>query len=235
MSYCVNCGVELDGSLKECPLCNTAVINPKEIATYKKKTSPFPRDKEKVEAVRRKDVGVLVSIILFSTAVTCGALNSFVFMGNYWSVTIIGACILLWVMMFPVIIWQKLNVYFALLFDGIALILYLYLITLLTDSNKWFWGLGIPIVVFVTLLLEGFALCTKNLPKSILTTALYSITTVGVLCVGLELLIDWYLYEKIIFKWSAIAATVCVIIDIAIISLLCMRRLRNEVRKRLHF
>ena len=29
MSYCVNCGVELDGSLQACPLCNTQVINPK--------------------------------------------------------------------------------------------------------------------------------------------------------------------------------------------------------------
>lgn len=29
MSYCVNCGVELDASAKICPLCNTPVINPK--------------------------------------------------------------------------------------------------------------------------------------------------------------------------------------------------------------
>lgn len=28
MSYCVNCGVELDASASECPLCNTPVINP---------------------------------------------------------------------------------------------------------------------------------------------------------------------------------------------------------------
>ena len=28
MSYCVNCGVELDNSLKKCVLCDTPVINP---------------------------------------------------------------------------------------------------------------------------------------------------------------------------------------------------------------
>lgn len=234
MSYCVNCGVELDGSLKECPLCNTVVINPKEIP-YSQKTSPFPKEKEDVEMVKRKDVGILVSIILFATAVTCGCLNHFVFTGNYWSVTIIGACILLWVMLFPVIIYQKLNIYFALLFDGVAMVIYLHLITLLTNSNKWFLGLGIPIVVFITVVLEVYTLCTRNLPKSILTTALYSITTIGILCVGLELLIDWYLYERIIFRWSAIVATVCVIIDITIIALLSMRRFRNAIRKRLHF
>ena len=28
MSYCVNCGVELDDSAKKCALCSTPVINP---------------------------------------------------------------------------------------------------------------------------------------------------------------------------------------------------------------
>ena len=28
MSYCVNCGVELDSSAEKCVLCNTVVINP---------------------------------------------------------------------------------------------------------------------------------------------------------------------------------------------------------------
>ena len=32
MSYCVNCGVELQKSEPRCPLCGTEVINPNEIA-----------------------------------------------------------------------------------------------------------------------------------------------------------------------------------------------------------
>ena len=28
MSYCVNCGVELDNSAKKCALCATPVVNP---------------------------------------------------------------------------------------------------------------------------------------------------------------------------------------------------------------
>lgn len=234
MSYCVNCGVELDGSLKDCPLCNTPVINPREIP-YTKKSSPFPKEKESVEMVRRKDVGILVSIILFSTALTCGCLNWLVFNNNYWSVTVIGACLLLWVIMFPVIIYQKLNIYFSVLFDGGAMLLYLYLITWLTSSNDWFYGLGIELVILVTILLEIYIFCMRKLPKSILTAALYSITAIGVLCVGIEILIDLYLHHIITFRWSAVVATVCLIIDIALITLLSVRRLRNEVRRRLHF
>ena len=31
MSYCVNCGVELDVGAGKCPLCDTPVINPGEL------------------------------------------------------------------------------------------------------------------------------------------------------------------------------------------------------------
>lgn len=234
MSYCVNCGVELDGSLKECPLCNTPVWNPREIP-YTQKSSPFPKEKEPVEMVKRKDIGILVTIVLLSTAITCGGLNWLVFTGTLWSVTIIGACLLLWVILFPVIIYQKLHVYFSVLFDGAAVLLYLYLLTWLTSSNQWFYGLGIRLVCFVTILLMIYIFCMHKLPRSILTAALYSITVLGILCVGVEILVDWYLYHVIVFKWSAIVATVCLIIDIALITLLSVRRLRNAVRRRLHF
>lgn len=30
MSYCVNCGVELEKGCPACPLCDTPVINPRE-------------------------------------------------------------------------------------------------------------------------------------------------------------------------------------------------------------
>ena len=37
MSYCVNCGVELDHTLKSCPLCETPVINPRDIERKEEK------------------------------------------------------------------------------------------------------------------------------------------------------------------------------------------------------
>lgn len=51
MSYCVNCGVELDASLEACPLCNTPVVNPKDFAPQNPFPS-FPREKGQVEEVK---------------------------------------------------------------------------------------------------------------------------------------------------------------------------------------
>lgn len=234
MSYCVNCGVELEASLKQCPLCNTQVVNPNEVKDAQV-LSPFPKDKEKVEAVMRKDVGILISIILFSTAITCGCLNYLVFNSNKWSLVVIGACVLLWVILIPIAIYEKLHIHLSILFDGVTVAGYMYLFTWLTQTGDWFTGLAIPLILFITLLVEIYVFCARKLPRSILTEALYAITALGILCVGIELLVDWYLYEKIIFRWSAITATVCIIIDIAIITLLSMRRFRNAIRKRFHF
>ena len=62
MSYCVNCGVELDNSVKQCPLCNTMVINPR-VTEVRDIENSFPQEKGKVEEVSRKDMGILLSLL----------------------------------------------------------------------------------------------------------------------------------------------------------------------------
>lgn len=201
MSYCVNCGVELDASATKCPLCDTPVYNPK-APEPEKQPSPFPKEKGQVEVVKRKDLGVLLTVIVLATAVTCGLLNAFVFRSSLWS---------------------------------LAVIVYLYLLTYLTGQSGWFYGLGLPIVLLVTAVVEAVTFCMRRLPMSFLTGALYLISGIAVLCVGLELLIDRFLRQEIALGWSAIVLTICVIVDITIATLLSRRRLRNAVRRRLHF
>lgn len=238
MSYCVNCGVELDVSAKECPLCNTPVLNPSEIIRSKdshEKHPPFPEEKGQVEAANRKDLGILLSTVVLATAVTCGLLNAFVFRGALWSMAVIGACVILWVMMVPVVIYRGMPIYFSLLLDGAAVAVYLYMLTFQIDSNGWFWGLGLPITGLVTALAEVVTLCIRKLPRSFLTVSLYLFTGAGLLCAGLEVLIGRYLARKVSLSWSAVVMTVCIVVDIALITTLSRRRLRNEVRRRLHF
>ena len=253
MSYCVNCGVELDASARECPLCNTPVLNPEEYGGYAaliaklsqipkaaqgenpEVATPFPKEKGQVETVNRKDLGILLSMVVLATAATCGILNALVFQGVLWSLTVIGACVVLWVIMIPAVIYKGQPVYVSLLYDGAAVAIYLYMLTYLTRSKGWVWGLGIPITVLVTVIAELMTLCIRKLPRSFLTVALYLFTAAGLLCMGLEMLIDRYLAQKIALSWSAVVLTVCGILDIAVITMLSRRHLREEMRRRLHF
>ena len=234
MSYCVNCGVELDGSAKTCPLCSTPVINPNELQKRVKKT-PFPQEKGQVETVNKKDMGILLTVVVLATAFTCGLLNVFVFPGSRWSLAVIGVCVILWVIMIPVVIYTRQPIYVSLLFDGLAVVVYLFMLTFMIKENAWFWGLGLPIVLLITALAEILTFCIRKLPRSFLTVSLYIITHIGLMCMGIEILIDRYLKDEISLSWSAVVLTVCAIVDIAIITLLSRRRLRNAVRRRLHF
>lgn len=235
MSYCVNCGVELDASAERCPLCNTPVINPNELERLGEAQSPFPMQKGQVETVKRKDMGILLTMVTLSTAVICGILNILVFRESMWSLAVAGACVLLWVLLVPVVIYTKQAAYLYLLYDGAAVVFLLYMITLIAGDNDWFVGLAVPLTVLVTVVAEGFTLCVDKLPKSFLTVSLYLFTGIGLLCMGIEILIDRYVSGSISLGWSAVVLTVCGVLDIALITMLSRRRLRNYVRRRLHF
>ena len=234
MSYCVNCGVELEPSLTSCPLCNTPVINPNELQKLRA-VSPYPTQKGNVDVVKRKDFGIVTSIVLSATSLSCLLLNLFVFSGSLWSLFIIGACLVLFVLVFPAVIYTKLPIYISLLFDGVAVGIYLYLIAFNTAGNKWFLGLALPIVALATILVEIFALLLRSFPATFLTTSLYFFAEVAVLCPAIELLIRHYAGSRLLLSWSAIVLTVCSVILVLLVTILSTRRLRDAVRRRLHF
>ena len=234
MSYCVNCGVELEASLRERPLCHTPVVNPKE-AGKTVPPSPYPTDRGQVEEVKRKDLGILLSVVLSATAVTCLLLNLLVFNRSLWSLLVIGICICLFVFTFPMVYYRKMPPSLSLLADGAAVAVYLYMIAYLTPSTAWFWQLGLPIVLLVILNTEIFTFLARLVPFSLLSGALCLFIEIPLFCAALEVMIRRMLSAPIRLTWSAVVLTVCVIIDVALITILVKKRLRNEVRRRLHF
>lgn len=235
MSYCVNCGVELEASLQECPLCHTPVINLKEIGK-ELPSSPYPENKGQVEEVKRKDLGILLTVVLTATGGTCLLLNLLVFNRFLWSLLVIGICICLFVFTFPLVYYRKMPPALSLLADGAAVAVYLYMIAYLTPSTAWFWQLGLPIVALVFLCVEIFTFLLHKVPLTMLSGALCLFVEIPLFCVSLELLIRHMLADHMMrLTWSAVVLTVCVIIDVALITILVKKRLRNEVRRRLHF
>ena len=234
MSYCVNCGVELESSLKVCPLCNTPVINPNE-TNSDTVPSPYPSDIGQVESVKRKDLGILIAVVLTTTAVTCLLLNLLIFNSLLWSLIVIGSCLCLFVFTFPAVFYSRMPVWAMLLADGASVAVFLYLITFVTGSDVWFRHLGLPTVALITVLAEIFPLSGRFFHYTVLSCALCLFIEIPAFCVTLELLIRHYLKQPCFITWSAVVLTVCVIIDFALITILAKKRLRNEVRRRLHF
>lgn len=59
MSYCVNCGVELDKTCAVCPLCNTPVYNPNQPVDVVS-PKPYPDKKGTIETPDSKEFTILI-------------------------------------------------------------------------------------------------------------------------------------------------------------------------------
>lgn len=237
MSYCVQCGVKLEQTLKSCPLCHTPVINPNELkeATLSDGIGPFATVKGEVEPMKKHDMGLWLTLVLGSTALACGILNLFVFNHNYWSIPVIGACIILWLFFCPRMFLPKIPVSLNLIASAASVIFYELAITLMTENDRWFYGLALPITLVIMALTALYGVLYKFVSKSLIASALYLFIDAAFLSVAVECFVDKFIRQEIHIFWSAIVFSVCAVISVALFAILSIKRLRETVRKRLHF
>lgn len=237
MSYCVECGVKLEKSLKICPLCHTPVINVNElnIPGLSNETSPFATVKGEVEPMKKHDIGLWLTLVFGSTALACGVLNLFVFDHNYWSIPVIGACIIMWLFFCPRMFLPQIPVFVNLALSAVSVIFYELAITLMTENDHWFYELVLPITFSIMGLTVLYCLLYKFVSTSLIASALYLFIDAAILSVAIECFVDKFLRQEIQIFWSAIVFSVCTVISVALIAILSIRRLRVTVQKRLHF
>ena len=147
MSYCVNCGVELDPSAGICPLCHTPVVNPGRPAD-EEAPPPFPTRRAEVQPVNKWEVALLLSAMLASVAVCCGLLNLFFLRSDRpWSLYVIGAAVMLWIWLVPPLLHRTMPLWLRLLLDVAAVGTYVYLISIDLRGHDWYMGLALPIIL----------------------------------------------------------------------------------------
>lgn len=233
MSYCVNCGVELDKTCSVCPLCNTKVINPNEpVDTASPK--PWPSNIGTIEQGIRKEAAILMTVCLATTAIVCGVMNLFFLVRYHWSLYVIGACIVLWIFVLPVFFPGKLNTHISLLLDGIGIAMYFAIISWLHPGRGWYYAVALPLIALGTVMVQIFSFCLQHPRRSILSQAVVLVAEIGISTVAIELLVRHYLMAPKALTWSAIVLICCIIIDATLITILLRSRLREEVRRRMH-
>lgn len=234
MSYCVNCGVELDPSATACPLCNTRVYHPEQPVRTDLVT-PYPTAKGTVETAGAKEFTILMSIILLTTSLVCVLLNLFSIPFGHWSFYVVGICAMLWVFLVPLFFPGKTAIYVNLLLDSCSILLFLGMVSCLHPNHQWFLRIALPIVLLTTMLLEILCFFIFYLKCSMIMKAIVSVTSAAILCIAVELLIDLFFNQSIFLRWSAIVLTCCVVIDAILFTIYLREGLRSEVRKRMHF
>ena len=234
MSYCVNCGVELDKTRGSCPLCNTIIYNPKQPVDRNSPT-PYPMNEGQSESVNHKELVSLMSIVFATVSVVCGVLNWLVFTRTHWSYYIIGGFVVLWVYLMPVFFRDKANPFVSIALDGAVLGLYVGMIALLHPGQGWYQEIAVPIILISTALMEVYYLFNIRLKTSAITKLMVIVGIIAVITVAVQTLIGFHVNRMINLTWSAIVLACCVALEIILFALSFHKGARNELRKRMHF
>lgn len=234
MSYCVNCGVELDRTRASCPLCNTIVYNPNQPIDRTSPT-PYPKEAGKTEKVDSKELTSLLTIVFVTVSVVCGLLNWLVFTRTYWSLYIIGIFVMSWVFMIPVFFHDKVNGYVCLALNGIIAAMYVGMISILHPGQGWYMEIALPIIFISTALMEVFYLFNIRLKTSAITKMMVIFGIIAVITVAVQMLIGFHFNRMVNLTWSAVVLACCVAVEVILFALTMHKGVRNELRKRMHF
>lgn len=120
MSYCVNCGVELDKSAKKCALCATPVINPNEKAEEVSAEKPFSENLQLPKSIKKEFVAFVISVIMLIPNIVMLFLNIFFIRQGFWSIYVAASCLLLWVLFIFPFFTKKSRPYLMWAFDTVS-------------------------------------------------------------------------------------------------------------------
>lgn len=234
MSYCVNCGVELDKTRGSCPLCGTVVVNPNKPVDLVSPT-PYPKNVGASEHVDSSELLSLLTIVFVTASVVCGLLNWLVFDRTKWSLYIIGVFAVLWVYLLPFLLRDKINPFAAIAMDGTAMALFVGMIAILHPGTGWYREIALPIIAVTTALVEIFYLFNIRMKISTIGKVMVIVAIIAIICVSVEVLIGFHFNRQIVLVWSAVVLACCVAIDVILFAVLHHKGARNELRKRMHF
>lgn len=229
MPYCVNCGVELDGNAKLCPLCQTPVWH----SEYSSETAAyFPTKPTVVKPVPKRALVLLLTSMLVSVALCCGFLNLLLPTERPWSLYVIGAVVMLWVWVVLPLLLRKPPAFFKLTLDVAAIGIYAYLISIDLNGDVWFRGLALPILGEACVVVFLLSFLLRDHRRSILSTISLSIGAVGLFVLGVGFSIDHYFLGHWEPGWPLVVLVICVALIIPLQIIRHVPSLREEARRR---
>ena len=148
MSYCVNCGVELDKSAVKCALCSAPVINPFEPAP---ETAAMPYSDRLVipPKVRRRYVAFIISMVMLIPNIVCVVVNALFPSTGPWALYVAASSTLAWTLfVFPFLIKRPHRLVLTTIDTG-ATLSYVYFFYAFLHEEGWFACLAVPLILML--------------------------------------------------------------------------------------
>ena len=234
MSYCVNCGVELEKSEQRCPLCGVEVVNPAEPFDANG-VRPYPKHIERLNArIDRRYTATFLSLLMLIPVFICIFTNMVTSGTISWSLYVMGGALVLFSWLLLPLLLRKRNVYACVLIDGLAAALFLLGVELITEKS-WFFTLGLPLVILATAyaLLIGW-LSRRGNRRDLFIKLAIALASTGVLVVLIECTINFYRNVSLFPRWSEYALFPCVVLAVILLLLNKRAKLKSELKRRFY-
>ena len=236
MSYCVNCGVELQKSEPRCPLCGTEVINPNE-PREEKPARPYPSHVEHLDkSVDRRYIASFISLLMLIPLFTVLLANVLVSGKLSWSYYVLGGELVAFtVFLLPMIARMPKILYVVI--DAAAVGVLLLLIQVIAQGDwGWLLLLGLPITALAALMSWFFAVMAgPNFKLPILVRFTFGLVCVGLLVVAIEFFINLYQHVFAWPTWSLYVLFPCLVLASSLLLLNRRARVKEEIKKRFYF
>ena len=235
MSYCVNCGVELDASLSRCPLCGVEVINPA-VRFDPEAASPYPRDVERVRhRVVRVTTARVLSLLMAIPLISILLVDLIQDGRMSWS--LIPAAVIVYAFMafvFPCL-FNRPRVWLFMLFGVIETALLLFVIYMILGGGGWLWLFALPITLLTGAAVIGAYLMISSKRASMTLKTVIVLLIIMVFVLVLQMLIEIHLHKCIRFDWSLYAAIPCGMLSIVALIIGRLIRKNAAFRKKMFF
>lgn len=228
MSYCVNCGVELASSEKECPLCGTAVVNPsggEEEPRYQYPRRPVYGE-SKTGHFLIAPIGLLM-LIPVAVTLLCDLLPD---LRISWSVYVAAAAGLAYGFIIIAILFNGRSPFEYVPCGVLVLSAFLLTINIMT-RGRWFFPFAaaqcLSLGAILTAIIEVFRREKRILPR--LAAVFFGL---GAVCFATDMMISFFILKDNMPTWSLYALSPCVILGVLCLITNKSARLKDELRKR---
>lgn len=226
--YCINCGVKLSDSEKQCPLCGVRVFHPELEIPEGEKLYPknrYPDDKSTLLAQ------VIVSAV-FLLPMLVAPLCDMQFSGGItWSGYVIGALLVAYVAAVLPTWFQKPNpvIFVPCAFAAVAV--YLLYINFATDG-QWFLGFALPLVGAVCAIVTAVVALLRYVKGGRLYIFGGAFIAFGALMLLMEFLINMTFGIERFFGWSLYPLIVLALVGLVLIFLAICNPARENLERK---
>ncbi len=234
MSYCVHCGVELEASEQNCPLCGTEVCNPRQPFDPRARR-PYPSHVDPItERINRQFIVAIISILLAFPALLVIIIDLFYTDSLDWSLIVAGALAMIWVVICPAMLMRRPTFLKVVVPSVLAVLAFMWLLNQFYFMSGWYLGLALPIILLTSVLLMINGVLIERLILTGFAIPAALLISIGILVSGIELIVNRYLNGVFSIQWSLFVLIPCLALAAIAISIARRRNIQDEIRKRLH-